>query len=234
MVAQSVKTSQIYARVAGLTYIITMALGIFSVNYVEANLIVPENNAATLNNLTANQFLFRIGVAGEILMYLLVILLAFSLYVVLKSVNKNLALLALLWRIGEAIIGSALTVISGLIPIWLLNNGSVSGHEQLQFIIKMFLDLRSSGLNVVLIFIGMGGTIFSFLFFKSKYIPKILAIWGILTYLIILILSFASILIPISETTRMAFYAPGGLFELIFGFWLLIKGVNLQNEELAK
>jgi hypothetical protein len=27
----------------------------------------------------------------------------------------------------------------------------------------------------------------------------------------------------------MVFYAPGGLFEIIFGMWLIIKGVNVQQ-----
>jgi uncharacterized membrane protein len=45
-----------------------------------------------------------------------------------------------------------------------------------------------------------------------------------------LIVSFASILIPdLPETVKMAFYAPGGLFEIIFGLWLLIKGVNVEQ-----
>jgi hypothetical protein len=27
----------------------------------------------------------------------------------------------------------------------------------------------------------------------------------------------------------MAFYAPGGLFEIIIGLWLLIKGINVKQ-----
>jgi hypothetical protein len=45
-----------------------------------------------------------------------------------------------------------------------------------------------------------------------------------------LFLSFASLISPdISETFKMVFYIPGGLFELIFGFWLLLKGINVKN-----
>lgn len=222
----------IYARIAGFVYIITMLLGIFGVMYVESSLIIPDNNAATVNNIKANEMLFRAGVASEILMYALVILLSWALYVTLKSVNKNLALLALLWRLGEAIIGGAATVLSGLIPLLLLNSGALFEPEQLQALVGLFLDVRAAGLDVVLIFIGMGGTIFCYLFFKSKYVPRVLAVWGIITYLSMLIISFISLLSPdLPPSVKMIFYAPGGLFELIFGFWLLIKGVKIQQTE---
>jgi len=218
----------IYARVAGLAYLITILLGIFSVNFVANNLIVPENNLATINNILTNEFLFRIGIASEILMYVLVILLSLSLYIVLKPVNKNLALLALLWRLAEAIIGGSTTVISGLIPLLLINNETI----HIQEFISLFLDVRSAGLDVVLIFIGMGGTIFCYLFFKSNYVPRVLAVWGMITYITMLIVSFASILSPdITERTKMFFYVPGGLFEIIFGLWLLIMGINVKKTQ---
>jgi len=220
----------VYARVAGLAYLITIMLGIFSVNFVESNLIVSGNNAETVKNIMENGMLFRVGIASEIMMYVLVVLLSLSLYVILKTVNSNLALLALLWRLGEAIIGGGATVISGLIPLLLLKGETGFETGQLQALVGLFLDVRGAGLDVVLIFIGMGGTVFCYLFYKSRYIPRILAVWGILTYLTMLIISFVSILSPdLPETIKLAFYAPGGLFEITVGFWLLFKGVNVQQ-----
>lgn len=221
-----------YARVAGLAYIIVILLGVISVNFIVSSLIVPGNNAATFDNISGNEFLFRIGVASEALMYLLVILLSLSLYVVLKTVDKNLALLALLLRIAEAILGAATILISGLIPLHLINTETVFSAEQIQTLLTLFLSLRNSGLDIVLIFIGVGGTIFCYLFYKSNYVPRFLAGWGIFTYLSMLLLSFVSILsADFPETYKMILYVPGGLFELIFGFWLLIKGVKLNYVE---
>ena len=222
----------IYARVAGLAYVITIILGIFSVGFVESKLIVPGDDAATVHNIMVNELLFRIGIVCEIMMFVLVVLLSLALYVILKPVNKNLALLALLWRLAEAIVGVGVTVLSGLIPLLLLNSEAVFEAEQLQALVGLFLNVRTAGLDIVLIFIGMGGTVFCYLFYKSKYVPRILAAWGMLTYLSMLILSFASILLTnFPEAIKMAFYAPGGLFEIIFGLWLLIKGVNVQQRD---
>ena len=103
-------------------------------------------------------------------------------------------------------------------------------QDQLQALVGLFLQVRSAGLDVILIFIGMGGTLFCYLFFTSKYVPRILAAWGMITYVSMLILSLVSIISPnFPESVKMIFYAPGGLFEILFGFWLLIKGVNVEQ-----
>jgi hypothetical protein len=45
-----------------------------------------------------------------------------------------------------------------------------------------------------------------------------------------LILALVNILSPnFPESVKMIFYANGGLFEILFGFWLLIKGVNVEQ-----
>jgi hypothetical protein len=166
------------------------------------------------------------------MMFVLVVLLSLALYVILRTVNRNLALLALLWRLGEAIIGGGVTVISGSIPLLLLDGEAAFETEQLQALVGLFLDVRGAGLDVVLMFIGMGGTLFCYLFFKSKYVPGILAAWGMLTYVSMFVLGSASILFPgLPESVKMVFYAPGALFEILFGLWLLIKGVNVEQWE---
>lgn len=218
-----------YAKVAGLAYIIVILLGVFSVSFIESRLIVPDNNAATYGNISGNEFLFRISVVSEVLMYLLVILLSLSLYVVLKPIDNNLAMLALLWRVAEAITGAATTIVSGLIPLILINTATVFSAEQVQTLVILFLDIRNYGLDFVLMFIGVGGTIFCYLFYKSNYVPKFLAGWGIFTYVTMLLLSFASLLSSnITDSIKMVFYVPGGLFELLFGVWLLLKGINVD------
>ena len=226
---QITEQQNFYARIAGINYIIVILIGICCVNFIFSKLIVPGNITDTINNISDNRSLFSIGVAFEIIMYLLVILLSGSLYITLKIIDKNLALLALLFRFGEALVGTVTTILGGLIPILIIKSGSELSSNQLQTLITIFTDIRAAGLDVVLVFIGIGGTLFFYLFLKSKYIPKILSYWGILTYLTMLILSLSSIVIPnFPESVKMIFFIPGALFEIIIGLWLVIKGIN-QN-----
>ena len=225
----------IYARVAGLSYVLIIVLGIFCVGFIDSNLIVPSDNAATAYNIMANDLLFRISIAGILVMYAIVIVLSWSLYIILNTVNKNLALLALLLRAGEAILGAATVLISFIVLLLLNGEGysTVFETEQLQALTGLILNVRDAALDIVLIFVGLGGTVFCYLFLKSKYVPGILAAWGIFTYLSMLVLALINILLPNRpENIEIVLFALGAFFEVIFGFWLLFKGVNFQQQNV--
>jgi Domain of unknown function (DUF4386) len=218
------------ARLAGFLYLIIIIIGVLNGLFVDSKLIVSGNDSLTVNNILANDFLFRIGILSVLVMYAGVVILSWALYILLKKVNKNLALLAMIFRSGEAILGAATMIISFI--ILLLLNGSAYTEEfgigKLEALVGVFLNVRTAGLDIVLLFVGLGGTIFCYLFFISMYVPRVLAIWGIFTYLSMIVLSAISILFPNHpEMLEIVFYSLGGLFEIIFGFWLLIKGVKI-------
>ncbi len=224
----------IYARVAGFAYLLIIIISMFNAGFIDSTLIVAGNDAATANNIMANDLLFRIGIACVIIIYVSVVVLSQALYVILKTVNKNLALLALLLRSGEAILGGA-TVLISFVVLFLLNGKGYSTAfetEQLQALAGLFLNVRTAGLDIVLIFVGLGGTAFCYLFFQSNYVPRILAAWGIFTYLSMLVLSFVSILFPNHPAMiEIVLYSLGAFFESIFGCWLLLKGINVEQWE---
>jgi len=219
-------------RAAGLTYIIIIVIGVLNSIFIDSRLIFYEDITQTINNILANEFLFRFGSACALILYVLVIILSVLLYIILKSVNKNLALLAMVFRIGEALLGLT-TVLISFIVLGLLNNQfnvTSIDNEQLNILIAALLDLRTTGLYIVILLVGLGGTLFFYLFYKSLYIPKILSIWGVLTYLSMIILSFIGILFPEHpDIIEIVLYGLGTLFELSIGFWLIIKGLNFQQ-----
>ena len=59
-------------------------------------------------------------------------------------------------------------------------------HGQLQALSVMHYSYGLT-FNIVAIFLGLGSTIFNYLFFKSKYIPRALASWGIFSSLLLLL-----------------------------------------------
>ena len=216
-----------WVRVAGAAYVIVILLGVFSVSYIDVSIVMPGKPAETVANMMANEWRYRISIASEVLMYALVVILATALYIVLRTVNSRLALLALLFRLGEAITGGVTALLGGLIPLLLVRHAPAPDVEQVQSLAGLILDVRSAGLDVVLVFVGVGGTLFCYLFFRSGYVPRILAAWGVFTYLSMLLIAFADVLVPdLPESIKMILYVPGGLFELILGFWLLFKGVQ--------
>ena len=219
-------------RIAGVTYILIIVIAVLNLIFIDSRLIDYKDITLTINNILSNEFLFRLGSAGTLILYAMVIILSVSLYLILKSVNKNLALLAMVFRLGEALMGCT-TVLISFIVLGLLNNrfNAVSIESaQLKILVAALLNARAAGLYIVLILIGLGGTLFFYLFYKSSYIPGILSVWGIFTYLSMLIISIISILFPGRPVQiELVVYGLGTLFELTIGFWFLFKGIPFQN-----
>jgi hypothetical protein len=127
-----------------------------------------------------------------------------------------------------------LAVLSSLVVLQLLNGENywaVFEAEQLQALVGLFLDVHSAALSILIVFISLGTIVFCYLFFKSKYIPRILAVFGIFSFLLVLIKAFVVILFPLPAMIQIVFHLPGILFEVIIGLWLLIKGVNVEQWE---
>jgi len=215
-----------YSRIAGLTYLLVILVGILKVNIIEPE-VMGAGEGSLAANILAHELLFRTGIACEMIMYLLVIVLSLSLYQILKVVDKNLAFSALFFRFGEALTGSILVILSGLIPLLLLKSSPSNAEIQSASLLETFLNLRIIGLNVVLIFVGVGGTLFCYLFYRSRFVPALLALWGIVTYISMFLLGFVNILAPDRPAMiETILFGSGALFEALFGLWLLIKGVN--------
>jgi uncharacterized protein DUF4386 len=107
-----------YARLAGLLYLTIIVTSILSLFLVESRLVVDGDSAATTTRIAANETLFRAGLVYDMMMFASVVALAWALFVILRGVDRDRALLALLWRMAEAIVG-AVTVLLG-VPVVLL------------------------------------------------------------------------------------------------------------------
>jgi hypothetical protein len=94
------------AKLAGLLYLVAMATGLFAEFYVHfpTSLIVSGDAAKTAGNILANERLYRIGIANNIITFVIDVALIWALYILLRPVNRNLALLAVFFRLVETTI----------------------------------------------------------------------------------------------------------------------------------
>ena len=235
--ARIIDTSQHKAvKVAGFMFLFSFLAPFLNWTFVLSKFIVAENVIATANNIMANEFQFRIGITIELIMSVGLIVLGLALYIILKPVNRNLALLALLWKLLEATIAAAIVLVS-FIALQVLNGDAyvtVFTPEQLQVPIGLILNAHFAAYSIPMVFLGLDMMLFSYLFFKSKYIPRILAGFGILSFALIFIHALMFILAPkyaVMPINQVMFWAPSGLFEIMIGIWLLTKGVKVQQTE---
>jgi hypothetical protein len=228
----------ILARVAGFMFLFSLIVPLLNWTLVLSKFIVAENIIATAKNIRANEFLFRIGITIELIMSVGLVVLALALYIILKPANKHLALLALLLKLVEATIVAVIVLVS-FIALWILNGEAyltVFTPEQLQVPVGFILNSHTAIYSFPMVFLGLDMMVFSFLFLKSKYIPKILAGFGILSFAFIFIHSLMYIITPKYATmliNQIIFWAPSGLFEIIIGIWLLSKGINTQTQNVG-
>ncbi len=222
------------AKVAGFMFLFSLIVPSLNWAFVLSKFVVPEDAIATAKNIMANQFLFRIGITIELIMSVGLIVLALALYIILKPVNRNLALLALLWKLVEATLVAAIVLVS-FIALQVLNGDAyvtVFTPVQLQVPVGLILNTHFATYSIPMVFLGLDMMVFSYLFFKSKYIPRILAGFGILSFALIFIHALMFILAPKYATmpiNQVIFWAPSGLFEIMIGIWLLSKGVKVQQ-----
>ena len=216
------------ARIAGALYALVIVVGIASVGRIEAFLGAPGDVASTVEAVAGNAVQLRWALLGELLMYAMVVALALALYVVLRDVDRNLALLAAAWRVTEAIVGATLATLATALPLHLA--ATSTGALERDALVPLLIEANPVGRDVVLLFMGLGATVFFVLFWRSRLVPRVLAGLGLLTYVAMIGITVVSILVPgLSEGTKLLVYAPGGIFELVFGLWLLARGVRSRG-----
>jgi hypothetical protein len=93
-------------------------------------------------------------------------------------------------------------------------------------LVPLFLDLHKYGVQIIGIFFGLWLLPMGYLVIKSGYIPKIIGFFLLITCLGYLIDFFTFFLFPnfgiiISQYTFLG--------EVMMVFWLLIKGVNVEE-----
>lgn len=226
MTTDSVNESQRKAaKVVGLAYLLVIIPAIFAEFYIGAQILVYDNAAQNALNILAHERLFRLGIAANLTVFIIDVILIAALYVVLKPVNRNLALLAAFWRLVETAV-LVNVVLSDLDVLRVLSGaGYLQGFEadRLHGLARLSVGAHDAAYGVGLVFAGIGSTVFCYLWYKSRYIPRALAVLGIFSSFLLAACTFSFIIFPeLSKIVSVAYYGtPIFVFEVAMGFWLL-------------
>ncbi len=218
------------ARVAGFTFLFAMAIVVLANYGINFRLVVPGNAADTARNIMAHETLYRINIACNLIYVLTVVALLSALYVILKPVNRTLALVAAFCRLVLALMWG-ITALNALGALRLLGDAAylpVFKGDQLQTLARLNIAASHDAYYVGLPFWGLASTLCGYLWFKSRYIPRALAAFGVISSAWCVICAFAFIAFPHFDATVNAswFDVPMVIFELALGLWLLFKGLS--------
>jgi hypothetical protein len=229
------------AKVAGFAYLFSFAAVVFAQFRIHDRLIIEGNAAETARNILAHERLFRIGIACDLIYCVGTMVLLTALYVILKRVDRGLALLAAFCRLVYALMWVLMTL--NLFDALRLLRGAdylqVFDTQRLQAWAMLYFRARFDQYYVGLLFCGLASTVCSYLWFKSDYIPKALAAWGVISSAFCAVCTFAFIISPnFSNAVNLWWFdTPMGIFDIATSFWLLFKGLRpyaaAQPDELS-
>jgi Domain of unknown function (DUF4386) len=219
------------ARRAGFLYFIYIVITIVADVFGRSKLIVFGDAAATARNITASEWQFRLGITGDLVSAIFFLLAAWALYVLLKPVNQNLALLFLLLNLGGVAVYS-INLLNQFAAVLLLSNANylkVFQADQLQALAMFFLILYKNGYWIAQIFFGAWLFPLGYLVFKSGFLPKILGIVMMIHFVGWLLTFLQFFLFPGFGVITYLTYPLGLISELGLTLWLLIMGVKEQK-----
>ncbi len=223
---------QSYARAAGILGLFIVTAGIFAEGFVRGRLIISGDPSVTAQNILASETLFRSAIAGELIMLCCDIGLAVIYYVLLRPVDRNLALLAAFFRLALAAISgiNALNLLSAMLMLGGTDYMSVFPPEQINALVMLLLKTHTYGYHISLVFFAFHLLVAGFLIFKSTYFPRILGIMLIIASACYLTNSLTAIIAPnMFSGLFPIILLPPFIAEMSLTLWLLIKGVDREK-----
>ena len=218
------------ARMAGLFYLIFILTTVLA-SYVRSRIIVSGDAAATANNIMGSELFFRIGFITELVSAVFFVLAAWALYVLLKPVNKNLALLFLLLNLGGVAVEciNALNLFAALQFLSGANYLNVFQTGQLQAMAMSSLDLYINGFLIAQIFFSAWLLPLGYLVYKSHFLPRWLGLLLILDFFGNMSWFFQGFLLPDYKILAYPGNAISFIAEISLTAWLLIMAVKEQK-----
>ncbi|MET4705826.1 hypothetical protein ABIB54_003332 [Frigoribacterium sp. UYMn621] len=216
------------ARIAGVLYLFLGVFGGFAQGFLYPKLYVAGDAVATTANLTANSELARFGIVADLLGQTFFVLLALTLYVLLKNVHQGVAramvvlvvLAAAVTCLNVVFEFEGLQIATGAVDASSLG---VSGSNSL---VLMMLDAQHYGIFVAQLFFGLWLTPLAYLANKSGMFPKPLGIVLVLATVSYLLDVLVAFLLPEASAGLHGFFSVvPAVAEIGMVLFLLIFGV---------
>jgi hypothetical protein len=216
-------------KLLGAAFLFVFFASLFS-GVLLKSVVGSGNVSHGLVNISNQLTRVRLSSLGQILASSGIVVLAVLLYVVLSRVNRILALVALGWWLAEAITLALIQLgVLALIPLSLdFVRAGAPGDSFYQALGQfLYCGMAGQGMDLHMWFYCIGGLLWYTMFFRSRYIPRVISLWGLVA--VVLALGAAAFEI-FGYAVPLWVSVPLAPFELAIGFWLLLKGIKAGPE----
>ena len=187
--------------------------------------LVPGSFARTAANVSASELTYRVGLLMELCGAASAIGLGWALYALLRPIDQTLALLGLLWRVTEGVMG-IFGVTLGFARIALYAAPNLDGHQE--GLVGTLTSIGQAEFPIGVTFFSFGSLIFFWLLLKSRFVVRWLAMTGVAGSVCATILGLTLLLAPGSPALIQVLWLPLLLAEVGVGLIFLIKGADLS------
>ena len=214
-------------RIAGLWYLLLVAIGPLRLIYIPQKLFVRGDATATAANLVAHEQLFRLGIVTNLVGQIVLVLLTLAFYRLFRAVEPHLAaLVVILGGVMPALLGFA-TVVADAGALLVAKGApflSVFDPRQRDAIVLLFLRLNDQQITASEILWGAWLFPLAILVYRSGFLPRFLGIWLALNGAAWVAMSLAGFLRPEASDRLYLIFQPALLGEIALVLWLLVRG----------
>ena len=215
------------SRVLGVAFLLQAITALTSGMILKVALTVPGNISETMIKIANNAWLLRVNILGEMITAIGIIFLGAVLFVTLRKQDEKMALVALGFYILEAVL-LGVSRISAFSLLRISQEFVTTGQPAfLQTIGNLAFESMDFGYTLLMLAFCPGGILFYYMLNKSGIIPRVLALWGLITIFPMLIGTLTSIF---GYKLPFAVYLPYVPFEFAVGIWILVKGLKDTSE----
>jgi len=181
--------------------------------------------------IVTNEGAFRLGLVIALISGFLFLMVAWGLYVLLRPVNRNLALLFLLLNaIGVAIAGASMfPLVSAMLQGDGASRMQAYSAAQLEGLAYLSINVYKMGFVTAQLFFGTWLFPLGYLVYKSRFLPRFLGVLLMLDGVAVLIWFLQALLLPDYPAIRTPGLVVSFAAEVGLALWLLVKGVRVVD-----
>jgi hypothetical protein len=220
-------------RVAGLWYLLLVILGPLRLIYIPNKLFVHGNPTATVANILANEWLFRFGMASDLICAMVLIMLTLAFYRLFAGVDRKLAILVVILGGIMPALMDLVGVASDAATLMIARGGdflSAFDKPQRDSLAWIFLKLHDEQNTAAEILWGVWLFPLAMLVYRSRFLPRFLGIWLALGGIAYVILCLTGELVPQYQSNVFAYAQPAFFGELALMLWLVIRGARPPDD----
>lgn len=215
-------TRRTSARVAGITFLLYIAVGVTSL-FVGRGSTAGDDTAARIASIAAHASAVRVDLGLGLVVIFIAMILAVALYGITRDVDHELSVLALCCRVAEGVLG-ALSIVATVALLSIAGDRARGGDvTALHGAVDVLLRVRATNPLISAMFFAVGSTIFSYLLLRGRLVPVSLARLGVVASLLLVVVLPAQLAGFLRSPTVQAVWLPMLVFELTLAGWLLVK-----------